>query len=249
MPPSGEDLMAGSSTLLLLHGGDSRLGVVAHRLRLLGYHAVGARDPEEAIELASERGLRFGAVLVSPALPIAGLRAGLDEVRARCSEGRLGCLAVGPRPDPASCQALRTVGVELAAFEPCEDSTLRFQLNRALSHDEHPDRRETRVPADLPARVRFAGRSKPAMVRALSASGAFLETRRPSLPGVPLTLELSLPPETVQVAGRVVYTNVPGNLQRANLPTGMAVCFTEVPPGAERAIRHCVAERALSLVI
>jgi hypothetical protein len=141
-------------------------------------------------------------------------------------------------------------GVELAAFEPCEDSTLRFQLNRALSQpDQHPDRRETRVPADLPARVHSAGRSKPAMVRALSASGAFLETRRPSLPGVPLELELSLPPETVQVVGRVVYTNVPGNLQRASLPTGMAVCFTEVPPGAERAIRHCVAQRALSLVI
>ena len=60
---------------------------------------------------------------------------------------------------------------------------------------------------------------------------------------------VSLPPETVQVVGRVVYTNVPGNLQRASLPTGMAVRFTEMPPGAERAIRHCVAERALSLVI
>jgi hypothetical protein len=226
------------------------MGVVAHRLRRLGYRALGAKGPAEARQLVSERRLRFSAILISPALPVADLRVALDEVRAHCSDGRLGYLAVGPRPDPHLCQALRAAGVELAAFEPCEDSTLRFQLNRALSHsDQHPDRREMRVPADLPARVRAAGRSKPAMVRALSASGAFLETRRPSLPGVPLELELSLPPETVQIVGRVVYTNVPGNLQRANLPTGMAVCFTEVPPGAERAIRHCVAERALSLVI
>jgi hypothetical protein len=241
--------MADSGILLLLHGGDSRMGVVAHRLRRLGYHSAGAKGPAEALELTSERRLRFSAILISSALPVADLRAELDEVRAHCSDGRLGCLAVGSRPDPQVCQALRKAGVELAAFEPCEDSTLRFQLNRALSQDQHSDRCETRVPADLPARVRSAGRSKPAMVRALSASGAFLETRRPSLPGVPLELELSLPPETVQVVGRVVYTNVPGNLQRANLPTGMAVCFTDVPPGAERAIRHCVAERALSLVI
>jgi hypothetical protein len=226
------------------------MGVVAHRLRRLGYRAVGAKAPAEALELASERRLRVSAILVSAALPIVDLPGALDELGARLAEGRAGCLAVGPRPDPDTRQALRTAGVELAAFEPCEDTTLRFQLNRALSHpDEHPDRRETRVPADLPVRVFSSGRSKPAMARALSANGAFLETRRPSLPGVPVELELSLPPETVQIVGRVVYTNVPGNLQRANLPTGMAVCFTELPPGAERAIRHCVAERALSLVV
>jgi hypothetical protein len=226
------------------------MGVVGHRLRRLGYHALGAEGPAEALQIAADRRIRFSAVLTSPVFPVADLRAALDEVRACCSDGRLGCLAVGPRPDPDTCQALRAAGVELAAFEPCEDSTLRFQLNRAMSHpDQHPDRLETRVPADLPAQVRFAGRSKHAMVRSLSAGGAFLETRRPSLPGVPVELELSLPPETVQLVGRVVYTNVPGNLQRANLPTGMAVCFTEVPPGAERAIRHCVAERALALVI
>ena len=242
--------MADPRILLLLHGGDSRMGVVAHRLRRLGYQAVGAKGPTEAFQIASERQIRFRAVLTSAVLPAADLRVALDGLYERGSDGRLGCLAVGPRPDLGTCQALRTAGVELAAFEPCDDSTLRFQLNRALSHpDQHPDRRETRVPADLPVQIRASGRSKPAMVRALSASGAFLETRRPSLPGVPLELELSLPPETVQVAGRVVYTNVPGNLQRANLPTGMAVRFTEVPPGAERAIRHCVAQRALSLVI
>jgi hypothetical protein len=242
--------MADSEILLLLHGGDPRLGVVAHRLRRLGYRAVSAKGPAQALELAAESRLRASAILVGPGVMVADVSGALDALRTRCADGRLGILAVGPRPDPATRQRLRVAGVELAAFEPCEDSTLRFQLNRAMSYpDEHPDRRETRVPADLPAQVHASGRSKSAMVRALSASGAFLETRRPSLPGVPVELELSLPPETVQVVGRVVYTNVPGNLQRANLPTGMAVSFTELPPGAERAIRHCVAERALTLVV
>lgn len=242
--------MADPATLLLLHGGDSGLGIVSQRLRRLGYGNLGARGPAEALELGIERGLRFRAVMVAAPAVVANLATALDALRERAWEGHLGLLAVGPRPEPELREALRRAGVELAAFEPCEDGLLRFQLNRALApHGAQADRAETRVPADLPARVHASGRSKPAMVRALSARGAFLETRRPSLPGVPVELELSLPPETVQVTGRVVYTNVPGNLQRAKLPTGMAVRFTEVPAGAERAIRHCVAERALSLVV
>lgn len=242
--------MTDPGTLLLLHGGDSRMGVVAQRLRRLGYRSLGAKCPSEAFQIGAERRLCVRAILLGSGLPVADLPATLAELRLRLSSGPLGFLAVGPRPDPEGCQALRAAGVELAAFDPCEDSTLRFQVNRALAGSPaHGSRCETRVPADLPARVHAAGRSKPAMVRALSARGAFLETLRPSLPGVPVELEFSLPPQTVQVVGRVVYTNVPGNLRRANLPTGMAVRFTAVEPGAERAIRHCVAARALKLVV
>ncbi|MEN8181730.1 MAG: PilZ domain-containing protein [Myxococcota bacterium] len=242
--------MTDSGTLLLLHGGDPRVGVVAHRLRRLGYRSVGAKSPEEAFRLGGERQLRFRAILVPASLPAADLSSALEEMRARLADGPLGCLAVGPRPEPEIRRQLRAAGVDLAAFEPCEDSTLRFQLNRAMAGPvQDVERIETRVPTDLSARVQAAGRSKSAMVRTLSATGAFLETLRPSLPGVSVRLELSLPPQTVQAAGQVVYANVPGNLMRRGLPTGMAVRFTELSENAERAIRHCVAERALTLVV
>jgi hypothetical protein len=45
----------------------------------------------------------------------------------------------------------------------------------------------------------------------------------------------------------VVFTNVPGNLHRPNLPVGMGVRFAEVPELAAAAIRRLVAEASLAL--
>jgi hypothetical protein len=46
------------------------------------------------------------------------------------------------------------------------------------------------------------------------------------------------------MAGRVVLTNVPGNLERHNLPHGMAIEFLRVLPEARDAIQQHVLERA-----
>jgi len=53
----------------------------------------------------------------------------------------------------------------------------------------------------------------------------------------------------VRAAGVVVYTNVPGNLHRDNLPVGMGVRFTDLAEPAGAAIRRLVAETALALAI
>jgi hypothetical protein len=235
--------------LLLLHGGDPGLAVHAQRLRRLGYRVIGARTPEEAIATGAGGRVRVGALLLAAGALGADPPGALEALRTGLGAGAAGALALGPEPGDEMRRRLRAAGVELAAFDPCEDGTLRFQVNHALGARLPATRRETRVPADLPARVHAAGRSKPAMVRALSAGGAYLETRRPSLPGVALRIELSLSPESLGLSGRVVYANVPGNLQRPMLPVGMAVSFAELPERAERAIRHCVAERSLALVV
>jgi hypothetical protein len=51
----------------------------------------------------------------------------------------------------------------------------------------------------------------------------------------------------VRAVGVVVYTNVPGNLHRSNLPVGMGVRFGDMTEPASAALRRLVAEASLSL--
>ena len=60
--------------------------------------------------------------------------------------------------------------------------------------------------------------------------------------------KIPLPTGTVSTAGRVVFTNVPGNLMKRSLPVGMAVRFEGTPPETEALlqvyaeVRHCTLE-------
>jgi hypothetical protein len=64
-------------------------------------------------------------------------------------------------------------------------------------------------------------------------------------------IELHLPtsPEAVAVAADVIFTNVPGNLQRPNLPLGMGVSFQDIDAEARQAIARYVDERLHELSV
>ena len=89
----------------------------------------------------------------------------------------------------------------------------------------------------------FATRSRRVHVYSLSTAGAFLETPRPSIRGAGLTLEILLPDGVLRVTGRVIYSNVPGNLQRPMLPLGMGVQFEELDEEATARLRRYVENR------
>jgi uncharacterized glyoxalase superfamily protein PhnB len=72
----------------------------------------------------------------------------------------------------------------------------------------------------------------------------FLETRRPCPVGCSLEVALALPEVELSLPGRVVLTNVPGNLQRSKLPCGMGVEFRRLAPQAREAVHAYVEERA-----
>lgn len=229
-----------SSILVLGEHGSSNASL-AERARRLGYRAIRAKTTEDAIDLAEERGFRFGVAFVRSDWPVANFREAIREIRHRTHSPHLKVIATGEPPTESERADLREAGIEIGLWEPLGDHSLRFHLNRAMSPiGRELLRANDRVPTEWRARVFSGGRAKPALVYTLSSGGAFLATQRPSQAGVEVAVELALPEGPVSVAGRVIYTNVPGNLQRVGLPHGMAVRFERLPESEERALTRSV---------
>ncbi len=228
-------------SILVLGGHGSHLSELAERTRQLGYRTVRAKTPLDAIELADERGFRFGAAVMEAELPSVDLRETLAALRNETTSPNLVFIAAGPAPRAAVRRRLREADVSLALWTPVTDNALRFQLNSAMAK-RRPEylRSETRTPTNLRAGILAAGRRKQARVYSLSGGGAFLETGRPSVAGADITIELPFPAGPIRVVGHVLYTNVPGNLARTSLPTGMAVRFREDEFGTCEEIRRNV---------
>lgn len=237
--------------VLVVDQGCEPLQVLAGRLRRLGYRVLAAKTPEEARLLLASHRFRFGAALISPQIPAARLGPALQALRQAGSGSGLALVAAGTAPDRERRRELRAAGVSLALWDPVDSHTLRFQINRALAGEAsgRGKRGSLRAPADWPVSVRIAGREKEARVYSVSAGGAYLATTRPSITNADLRICLPLPSGGVQTTARVVMTNVPGNLQRWNLPIGMGVRFTAAAVDAEAALQLYVEERTRSLLV
>lgn len=239
------------ATVLLLETTPERAAALAGRLRALdGYRAVAAKTPEEALSLVAEARLAIGAALLASDFPFIDLPRGLGALRAAACGRRIGFIATGRRPGADVLARLREADVHLALWEPYDDLRLRFQLNRAIAGpDGESLRHDQRAPTEWRARIVGGGREKEALVYSVSEGGAFLATPRPSMRGARVTVVLPLPAGNVGIDGHVVYTNVPGNLQRPDLPIGMGVAFESPSPEAARALRASIADTLLSLVV
>jgi CheY-like chemotaxis protein len=237
-------------TVLVLDGGGAPRGALTQRLRRLGYRALRAKSPEQAFQIVEERRQQVSAALIPPDLAVIDLRAALEALAANAPDGVLSYIVAGGYPQPEALAELRQSGVSLALWEPFDDARLRFQVNRALARLlDNPPRREPRAPLDVPAQFTHAGRQKNARVYTLSAGGVYLETPRPAVRGAAVEVEVPIGPGALRLAGSVLFTNVPGNLCRANLPVGMGVGFGAIAEGALAAIRREVAQVSLGLTL
>lgn len=232
------------STVLVLGDHGMALSELSDRIRGFGFRAVRAKTPQDAIDLAAERGYRFDSALIESDLAALDLGAALSLIRERAGAPNMVMLATGPVPHADERARLRDAGVCHALWQPVGDHALLFHLNRATSVDGAHFRAAQRVPTEWRTRVMVAGRPKPASVYSLSQGGAFLATERPSMRGAELALELPLTSGKVTVLGRVLYTNVPGNLKRSHLPTGMGIGFVGTPRDETEAIGVGVADIA-----
>lgn len=199
---------------------------LADRLARLGFGvALAATQAELRIQLARDREPR--ALLLNTTLRLSEISAALTLAAEEIRTGRVTPLAVGPAPGLAVREALGRGGVALAALEPWDDATLRFQVNRAFlaTRPAGRARLEMRVPWNASVGLLSEGRQRRAELYNLSRHGAFLATVRPPQPGSRIELALPLPLGRARVGGRVVHTNKPGNLRRQRAPVGIGVRF------------------------
>jgi hypothetical protein len=69
------------------------------------------------------------------------------------------------------------------------------------------------------------------------------------MPGAQVRIDLQLPDRMLTLEGTVAFANVPGNLQRPNLPLGMGVRFTGSDPGERSALVDYVESRLRQLSV
>ena len=106
-----------------------------------------------------------------------------------------------------------------------------------------------RAPIHVPVRVQVGGREKDGVLYSLSEGGCFIETPRASMDGARLRLIFELEQREFEIDGVVAFANVPGNLQRPNLPLGMGVRFKDVPDLLLKPLGKFIQERMNSLEV
>ena len=241
-----------TNPVLLVEGSPGRTSDLARRIRLQGAEPIQAVGIAEAAGLLPAPGADTGicAVVVDAELASRGLKKELQRLRAGAGGLDLFYLAFGEAPENSARRQLRSADVRHALWEPFDDATLRFQLNRAWNADRDDHKRANpRIPTYLHAQVGGGQRVKDGVVYSLSVQGAFIETPRASMAGALVELAVRLPSCFIETQARVVFANVPGNLQRPNLPLGMAVRFESLDAATSKQLKSFVKDRLSELEV
>ena len=236
--------MRNERSQILLFGFGKAHDELAGRVVVLGYRAVRAADLESARDLFMRQVQPVRVLLFSTTAPF---RNRGEELRALADAGalRLRTVVSGPQPDPRELAALKRDGVRFCLWKGFNDAELRFVLNEALYDETRGQHRPSpRVPANVVVRVKSPAGEKAGMLYNLSTTGAFVETQRPGMPGGRIQLTIEFSDGAVAIPASVVFANVPGNLQRSNLPLGMGVRFDTGAPDAAARVAKYVRERS-----
>ena len=234
--------------IILIEGSDGGIATLSERLRSFDVEPNRVVNLDSAEALVASQRQQFCVVMIPTDYQNDKLKKALKPLARASAHSEVYFVSVGRHPTSAQRKVLRAAGLKLALWEPYDEGTLRFQLNRALGGDrDHHQRRTLRVPTYLLARIYVGGRTKDAVVYSLSEGGAFLETQRASMEGAHVEVELRLPSGPIRAKGDVLFANVPGNLQRPNLPLGMGLSFADMSAADTKAIKDFVTTRYAEL--
>ena len=245
--------MSGSSdeptAVIVVESGDGQSEKLARRLSEIGINPIRVADLDEACRQLEEPWPLIRVVLLPASLAAERIARTLKSLSRAAPQG-LRYVSFGDPPDRKWRKRLRGAGVNLALWEPYDDAMLRFQLNRAIGEDSNASRRDDpRIPTYLLARASSGSRQKEGIVYSLSEAGAFLETSRPNLEGATVAVELRIPGRALTLKAHVAFVNVPGNLQRPNLPHGMGMRFIDTPAEDRKALRAYIKTRLTQLEV
>jgi hypothetical protein len=224
---------------------DEKNGLAELPLRILriGVDVFYVRGPEEARLLAREEASRIRVLLFPPSVDFDHIRGVRDCLPSSASDVPRTLVVVGPQPDEPTRARLRKGGVDLALWEPYDESALRQVLANALTVRSHDGLREVpRFPTTLLARAFSGIHRKDVIVSTLSLRGAFLETPAPFLPETPITLELALPGGQLVTKATVVYSHTGDDPVPAGLPPGMGIAFADLDPVLEERLGSFLAD-------
>lgn len=240
--------MSASHFVLLIESDEGRTEPLAAQLVRLGVEPVRVEDLDEALALVKSKAYAICAVILPTELAGRAMGKALKAMRRR--EPVLPALAYGKRPSPQEASDLRRAGVLLSLWDGYDEGMVRFQLNRLVAGDGQTiERASRRAPTHTPVQIHVGGREKQGILYSVSRGGCFIETPRASMDGARLRLVFALGERAFELDGHVVFANVPGNLQRPNLPLGMGVRFEPMPREAEADLETFIEERVAALEV
>lgn len=240
--------MPASHFFLMIESDPNLSESLATQLVRMGVEPIRVADLAEAVATVKSKQYAFAGLLLPSDLPTKIVDKAMKSMRRR--EPILPAMAYGKCPDPAQAKGLRGAGVLLALWDGYDEGILRFQVNRMVSGEAQSGvRRSRRAPTHTAVRVTVGGREKSGLLYSVSTGGCFIETSRASMDGARLNMMFELADYTFELEGVVVFANVPGNLQRPNLPLGMGVRFTKVPESSKDRLNDFIRERMESLEV
>jgi len=240
--------MATSHFILLIETDPSLTGHLAAQLVRLGVEPIRVPSLDEAVEILKSKQYSVSAVVLPSHLPGKEVRKAMKSMRRL--EPKLPCMVYGKSPERAQRKLLRQAGVLLSLWDGYDVGMLRFQINRLVAGANQPAVRQSRrAPIHNPVCVRVGGREKEGILYSLSEGGCFIETPRASMDGAHLRVFFALEEVEFEIDGVVAFANVPGNLQRPNLPLGMGIRFEEISKADRKRLADFIQTRMDALEV
>jgi len=240
--------VSASHFVLLIEDAPSASDSLAATLVRLGVEPIRVGGLREAISVIKSRQYQLSGLLIPSDIPGKEVRKAMKAIRKK--EPELGTMCFGKEPNSTQRNLLRQAGILLALWNGYDEAILRFQINRLVARDGHAaDRSSQRAPTHIPVRMIVGGRRKEGILYSLSEGGCFVHTSRASMDGARLRLGFRLEDEEIELEGVVAFANVPGNLQRPNLPLGMGIRFEDDREEVRGPISRFIRSRLESLEV
>ena len=228
---------------LIVDDDKNTLGDVALRLLRLRIDLFYAKESGEAYLLAEQEADRIRTLLFPPTVDIDEIKPIVECLDAMKPELDHVLVVMGERPDDATRERLRAGGVELALWEPFDESALRAIVSDSMvSRGAIDPRKEVRLPTTLLGRAFRGAKRKDAIVSTLSTGGAFLESASAFPEGSRISIEIALPDGSVNVRADVMNAHYPCSDGASQQPCGMGVEFLNLSSADEERVRAFLKE-------